>query len=72
MSQYYLGSVGRQKKFGEEFFLHKKSMKIIQNTLKIEEKFSDVPKILIVGPQKSRVGRVSGNKIFFFFRPKFI
>ena len=27
-------------------------MKIIQNTLKIEEKFSDVPKKFRVGPQK--------------------
>ena len=27
-------------------------MKIVQNTLKIEEKFSDVPKKFEVGPQK--------------------
>ena len=41
-------------------------MKIIQNTLKIEEKFSDVPKKIRVGPKNSRVGRVSRNKTFFW------
>ena len=39
-------------------------MKIVQKTLKIE-KFSDVQKTFRVGPKKSRVGRVSGNKTFF-------
>ena len=37
-------------------------MKIVQNTLKIEEKFSDVPKKFEVGPKK--VGSV-GPKIKF-------
>ena len=41
-------------------------MKIVQNTLKIEEKFSDVQKKIKSRPQKSRVGRVSGNETFFF------
>ena len=35
-------------------------MKIIHNTLQIEEKFSDVQKKIRVG-----VGRVSGNETFF-------
>ena len=42
-------------------------MKIIQNTLKIEETFSDVLQKLRVGPKISRVGRVSGNERIFFF-----
>ena len=44
-------------------------MKIVQNTLKIEDKFSDVPRKFGVGPKKVgsvRLGRVSGNKTFFF------
>ena len=47
-------------------FLHRKSMKIIQNTLKIEEKFSDVPIFFRVGPKK--VGSVGfpETRIFFF------
>ena len=43
-SQYFLGSVGRQKTFFGQIFLYKKSIKIIKNTLKIEEKISEVPK----------------------------
>ena len=42
-------------------------MKIIQNTLKIQKKISNVSKKNWVGPQKGRVGRVSGNETFFFF-----
>ena len=38
--------VDRLEKKILEFFLHMKSMKIIKNTLKIEEKFSDVLKYL--------------------------
>ena len=53
-SQYFLGSVGREFFF---FFFLKifnigKNMKIVQNTLKIEEKFSYVPKTFRVGPKK--------------------
>ena len=33
-------------------FLYRKSMRIIQNTLKIEEKFSDIPNKFRVGPEK--------------------
>ena len=43
-----------------------KSMKIIQNTLKIEEKFSDVPKKFRVGPEK--VGSVGFPEMRNFFR----
>ena len=47
-SQSLLGSVGRKKFFFFFFnkFLSRKSIKIIQNTLKIDEKFSDVQKNL--------------------------
>ena len=41
-------------------------MKIIQNTLKIQKKISNVSKKILGRPQKSRVGRVSGNETFFF------
>ena len=41
-------------------------MKIIQNTIKMEKKLKCLKKNL-GRPQKSRVGRVSGNEIFFFF-----
>ena len=42
-------------------------MKIVQNTLKTEEKFSDVPKKFRVGPKK--VGSVGfpETRHFFFF-----
>ena len=44
-------------------------MKIVQNTLKIEEKFSDVQKNFIVGPKK--VGSVGFPETrLFFFWPK--
>ena len=44
-------------------------MKIVQNTLKIEEKFSDVPKKFKVGPKK--VGSVRFRKTrHFFFGPQ--
>ena len=36
-SEYFLGSVGRQF-FFKEFFLHRKSLKTIQNSPKIREK----------------------------------
>ena len=42
-------------------------MKIIQNTLKIEEKFSHVQKTFRVGPKNGRNDSVSGNDTFFFF-----
>ena len=43
-------------------------MKIIQNTLKIEEKFSDIPKIFRVGPKK--VGSVGFPETrHFYFLP---
>ena len=48
---------------GRGFFIYRKSMKIIQSTLKTEEKISYVPKKFRVGPPKSRVGRVSGLKL---------
>ena len=40
-------------------------MKIVQNTLKIEEKFSDVPKKFRVGPKK--VGSVGFPETRHFF-----
>ena len=51
-SQKFLGSVDRQIYFFFIKFLYRKSIKIIRNTLKIEEKFSDTPKIFGVGPKK--------------------
>ena len=40
-------------------------MKIIHNTLKIEEKFSDVPKVFRVGPKKvGSVGFPETREIF--------
>ena len=51
-SEYFLGSVGRQIILFKEYFLHWKSMKIIQNTLKIQEKISNVSKKFGVGPKK--------------------
>ena len=42
-------------------------MKIIQNTLKIEEKFSDDPKKFTVGPKK--VGSVGFPETRHFFWP---
>ena len=45
-------------------------MKIIQNTLKIVEKFSDVPKKCRVGPKKvGSVGFPETRHFFFFFWP---
>ena len=41
-------------------------MKIIQNTLKIQKKTSNVSKNFLGRHQKSRVGRVSGNETFLF------
>ena len=44
-----------------------KSIKIIQNTLKIEENFSDVPKQFGVGPKKlESVGFLETRHFFFF------
>ena len=43
-------------------------MKIVQNTLKIEGKFSDVPKKFRVGPKK--VGSVGFPEMRHFFLPK--
>ena len=42
-------------------------MKIIQNTLKIQNKISNVSKNFLGRPHKSRVGRVSGNETFLFW-----
>ena len=42
----FLGSVDRRIFSFWKLFFYRKSMKIIQNTLKMEEKFSDVPKNL--------------------------
>ena len=45
-------------------------MKIVQNTLKIEEKFSDVRKKFRVGPKKvGSVGFPETRHFFFFFLP---
>ena len=42
-------------------------MKIIQNTLKIQKKISNVSKKIWVGPKKvGSVGFPSGNETFFF------
>ena len=42
-------------------------MKIVQNTPKIEEKFSDVPKQFRVGPKKVGPVVFPENETFFFF-----
>ena len=43
-------------------------MKIVQNTLKTEEKISDVPKKFRVGPKKvGSVGFPETRHFFFFF-----
>ena len=52
MSQYFLESVGREFFFGGGGGYVGKSMKIVQNTLKIEENFSDVLKKISVGRKK--------------------
>ena len=44
-------------------------MKIVQNTLKIEEKFSDVPTKFRVGPKKVGLVGFLETKHFFFFGP---
>ena len=55
MSQYFLGSVDRPKKvFWNYFFLYMKSIKIIKNTLKIENKNLSYPKTILSRPPKSR------------------
>ena len=67
MSQYFLGSVGREIFFwGENFLYRKKHENHSKYPKKKEKKISNVPKKFRVGPKKSRVGRVSGNKTFFF------
>ena len=49
-------------------FLYRKSIKIIKNTLKIEEKFSDVPMKFRVGPKKAgSVGFPEAR--YFLFSP---
>ena len=42
-------------------------MKIIQNTLEIEEKFSDVPNQFRVGPKTVRSVEFPETRYFFFF-----
>ena len=42
-------------------------MKIVQNNLKIEEKFSDVPKKFGEGPKKVGSVGFSETETFFFF-----
>ena len=44
-------------------------MKLIQNTIKIQKKISNFSPKNLGRPQKSRVGRVSGNETFFSFWP---
>ena len=58
----FLGWVGRHF----FFFCKKSKKKIIQNTLKIEEKFSDVPNKFRDGPKK--VGSVGFLETRPFFR----
>ena len=69
-SQYFLGSVDRIFFF---FFgknvQYTKSIKIVKNTLKIEEKFSDVPKQFGVGHKKLGSVEFPDQDIFFFFWP---
>ena len=63
-----LGSVGRQMLllfFVFCFFLYRKSKKILQNTLKIEEKFTDIPKCFRVGPKKVGSVGLPETKQFF-------
>ena len=67
-SQYFLASVGREFFFFWKNFYLRKSMKIVQNTLKIEEKFSDIPKCFRVGSKKiGSVGSLETIHFFFFF-----
>ena len=66
-SQYFLGSVGRQIFFFAYNFLYRKSFKIIKNTLKIEEKFSDVPKIFGAGHKKVGSVGFQETRHFFYF-----
>ena len=63
----FLGLVDREFWFFWKFFYIGKSTKIIQNNLKIEEKFSDVQKKFRVGPKN--VGSVGflETRLFFFF-----
>ena len=49
----------------EKHIFNRKSIKIIQNTLKIEEQFSDVPIFLRVGP--INVGSVGFPETRHFF-----
>ena len=70
MSQYFLGSVSRQIIiifFIYFFFIYRKSIKIIKNIQKNGRKFLRCLKTIWSRPQKSRVGRVSGNETFFFW-----
>ena len=69
MSQYFLGSVGGNFFFSWKFFYIGKSMKIVHNTLKIEEKFSDFPKKFRVGPKKVGSVGLPETRHFFFFWP---
>ena len=66
--QYFLESVGRPNLFGgKHFFFGRKSIKIVTNTLKIEEKFSDVPNFFRVCPIKVGLVGFLETDIFFFF-----
>ena len=58
-------SVRYRQFFFKDLFLHGKNMKIIQNTLKIEKKISDVSKKFRVGPKKE--GMVGFPEIIHFF-----
>ena len=67
-SQYFLGSVGMELFFFfRKIFYIGNSMKIVQNTPKIEEKCSDVPKQFRVGPKKVGPLGFPENEIFFFW-----
>ena len=64
MSQYFLGSVGREFfffLFWKFFYIEKHEI-----TLKIEEKFSDVPKKFRVGPKEVGSVRFLETRLFFF------
>ena len=68
MSEYFLGSVGREFFLFWKIFYIGKSMKTVQNTLKIEDKFSGVSKKFRVGPKKvGSVGFSETRNFFFFF-----
>ena len=63
----FLGSVGRQTFFIYKNFFVWKKYEILRNSLKIDLNIPKGFKKSLSRPQNIRVGRVTGNKTFFFF-----